>query len=473
MSTSAAHNPGRASGPKVLRVGIISNGKIIEERLLRKREAVTIGSAPRNTFQIPASDMPATLQVFDVRGSDYHLVFDEKMTGRVSLGEGVTELAALRQGGKAQQEGGRWRVKLSEGSRGKVVLGEVTILFQFVTPPPARPKAQLPAAMRGGWIRNLDWNLAIILLLSAVIQGGSVWYIQVQDWPEPRDVKGLPDRFVQVLAPQEEKKEPEKPEEELKPEEDLDGEKQKADEQEEKKVAKPKEQPKPADPDKRAAVEAARKKALAKDVENKTILKKLGALSPEGGTVADALRGGAAKRSLDEAFAGSSGVEEGTAGQDRSGLRRAGSADAKGAGNTADIGDLRGIKGAGEAKVDTGEKREAVAVKARVNIRGSGSVVGDGVIDKGRVSAVFKARAAALQSCYERELKKNPKLGGKLVVRFVIGSAGRVTSVNVSGSVGSATVNQCVSSRISGWKFPKPEGGSVTVSKSIVFSSSN
>lgn len=462
----------RKSGPKVLRIGIIQNGKIIEERLMRKRQTVTIGHNPKNTFHIPASGIARSQVLFDLKGESFWLCFDDKMGGRVSLGEGVTDLGSLRKGGKASKDGAGWRVQLSERSRGKVTLGEVTLLFQFVTPPPARPRPQLPASMRGGWVRNLDWNLLLILLISAVVQGGSVWWVQVQDWPEPRDVKALPDRFVQVLQPPEEKQEPEKKEEDIKVDENLDAEKSEEKKKPEKKVVK---KPKKveSDPDKKAAAEAVRKKALAEKVESKTILKKIGSLSPGGGSLADALRGGAAKVDLDEAFKGSTGVAEGTAGADRSGLRRAASANAKGAGDTADIGDLRGVKGASKAKVDTGAKRKAVSVKGRVSIRGSTSAVGAGVINKAGVSAVFRSRAGALQSCYERELKKNPKLGGKLVVRFVIGQAGRVTSVSIGGSVGSSAVNGCVASRVRGWKFPKPEGGSVTISKSIVFAPSN
>jgi TonB family protein len=92
-------------------------------------------------------------------------------------------------------------------------------------------------------------------------------------------------------------------------------------------------------------------------------------------------------------------------------------------------------------------------------------------MDKTQLSAVFRAREGALRSCYERELKKNPSLGGKLTVKFTIGGAGRVTSASVTKHLdGSSAVGECVVSRIQTWKFPSPEGGDVTVSKSIVFS---
>ena len=34
----------------------IQNGKIVEERLVRKRENVTIGQSTKNTFVVPASN---------------------------------------------------------------------------------------------------------------------------------------------------------------------------------------------------------------------------------------------------------------------------------------------------------------------------------------------------------------------------------------------------------------------------------
>lgn len=445
MSANAA----RTTGPKVLRIGIIQNGKIIEERLLRKRSTVTIGHHTKNTFHIPAANIPRSLTLFEVKGGDFQLHFDEKMEGRVSLGDGVHDLGSLRKGGKATRSGSDYVVAISEKSRGKLVLGEVTVLFQFVTPPPPRAKPQLPATMRAGWIRGLDWNLLIILAISALVQGGSVWWVQAQDWPEPRDIKALPDRFVQVLTPPEQ-------EEVKKTEEDIELEKVEGEGEGEPEDA-PEEKPKtpvkrkPVDPDRQAAKEASRKKALSESVENRTILKKLGAVTGEGGSLVDALAGGAGRIGLDDAFAGSTGVQDGTAGAERSGIHRVGSSDATGTGRKASIGDLKGPKGSENIQVDTGDKGQAVAVKARVNLRSTESVVGSGVVDKKRLAAVFRARGGALRSCYERELKKNPSLGGKVVVRFTIGSAGRVTAASVSKHLsGSEAVGNCVVSRIKG-----------------------
>ena len=466
----------RKTGPKVLRVGIIQNGRPIEERLFRKRQPVSIGQTPKQTFCVPVADIPKSFTLFDLKGDDYVLNFTPKMSGRVSLGDGVHDMSSLRKSGKAKAQGDFHQVKLNNKSRGKVVLGEVTVLFQFVVPPPPKPKPQLPASMRGGFVRDIDWNFAIILMISALVQGGAVFWVENTDWPEPRDVGAIPDRFVQVLAPQVKEEEEDKFEEEEKKDEVVDGEGEPEEVKEQPKPKPQKRVARVADPDRKAAKMAERKRALAKTVENKTILRTIGTLGGEGQpSLVDSLTGGADRKSLENAFAGSTGVSTASSDVERSGLRRAASAKATGTGSKTGIGDL-GVKGAAAAKkgVDTGSKREGPKVKARVSLRGATAVVGSGIVDRNAVSAVINRRRGALVSCYERELKKNPNLKGKITVRFTIGTAGRVTSSSVANStLSSAAVGSCVASRIRGWRFPKPEGGSVSVSKSFVFAPGN
>ena len=52
--------PASSSG-KILRVGVIRDGKIIEERHMRHPGAVTVGQDGTNTFVIPASELPVEL----------------------------------------------------------------------------------------------------------------------------------------------------------------------------------------------------------------------------------------------------------------------------------------------------------------------------------------------------------------------------------------------------------------------------
>ena len=51
-------------GPKVLRIGVVQGGRIIEERIVRKRETISIGHSERNHFVIPARILPARFDLF-------------------------------------------------------------------------------------------------------------------------------------------------------------------------------------------------------------------------------------------------------------------------------------------------------------------------------------------------------------------------------------------------------------------------
>src|SRR4051794_16694685 len=142
MATVAAQNQMTERGDvKILRIGIIQNGKIVEERLVRKRDNVTVGQSTKDTFVVPASNaLPRTFVLFEVTPAGYALNFTDAMDGRVSLGDQVVALPQLRTAGKAQKKGDLWHLMLSDRSRGKVVIGDVTMLFQFVTPPPVQPR---------------------------------------------------------------------------------------------------------------------------------------------------------------------------------------------------------------------------------------------------------------------------------------------------------------------------------------------
>ncbi|HEV3026917.1 MAG TPA: energy transducer TonB, partial [Planctomycetota bacterium] len=52
---------------KILRIGVIQGGKIIEERHLKRRDTVSIGLDSRNTIVVPASNLPQSFPVFEFK----------------------------------------------------------------------------------------------------------------------------------------------------------------------------------------------------------------------------------------------------------------------------------------------------------------------------------------------------------------------------------------------------------------------
>src|SRR5678816_2548907 len=162
--------PQQQMGPRqrILRIGILLGGKIVEERLIRERTSVTIGQSMKNTFSIPVEGLPLELTLFALHEGKYYLRFLNKMDGRLSSGDQVTTLDALK-GHGAHNHGDYWQVPLSENSRGKLSLGDLTILFQFVTEPPRQPKPMLPASVRGTFADRFDPRLSVIMGTSIII----------------------------------------------------------------------------------------------------------------------------------------------------------------------------------------------------------------------------------------------------------------------------------------------------------------
>ncbi len=75
-----------------------------------------------------------------------------------------------------------------------------------------------------------------------------------------------------------------------------------------------------------------------------------------------------------------------------------------------------------------------------------------GARDIDEVNTIVQAHSPAIQYCYEREVRRNPDLKGKVVVRFTILPNGTVTKAKIiSSSLNSQSVERCILSRISRW----------------------
>ncbi len=69
-----------------------------------------------------------------------------------------------------------------------------------------------------------------------------------------------------------------------------------------------------------------------------------------------------------------------------------------------------------------------------------------------KVSEVINRHNSSIQYCYQRELKQNSELKGKLVVRFTVTPDGKVKDVKViSSTLNNFSVERCVVSRIKRW----------------------
>jgi len=86
--------------------------------------------------------------------------------------------------------------------------------------------------------------------------------------------------------------------------------------------------------------------------------------------------------------------------------------------------------------------------------------VASGDLDIGGANATIKRGYAAIKACYDRGLKRNPKLGGKLSVRITVTGAGAVGNVAViDETLNDPEVTACMKASMRGWRFPPAQGG--------------
>lgn len=441
--------------PRILRIGVIRGGKIIEERLVRKRSTVTVGTGTRNSIVLPATKAPKSFGLFELRGSEYYLAFTDEMSGRLSVGEQATDLQSLKAQNLVRKTGDTYHLKLSEDSRGRVSVGECIILFQFVAPPPEPVRPQLPATVRGYWMRNIDWpyssTLGTTLACMLVLW---IWAGQIPLPEEDLGIDDIPDRFAKMLMPD-------------KLMEDDEGAGEGAGEEE---APQPKKKAKKEEEDAgggegdseeaRAASEAVRRERIEKKVSGRGLLKILGARGAgglsSGGAVADVFGEGSVGGSGDGAFEGIGGLDVATAAGQK------GQRGMDGAGSAASIEDMgtRGVVG----KAGTGGRGKQ---EARVVARVSSAALQEFDSDsrsQNDIKKVIRRRLGGIKHCYEKRLKRNPDLKGKIVVRFVIHQGGKVIEVEVvENTTGDRELGQCIAARVRSVRFPPAEGGETSV----------
>lgn len=155
-----------------------------------------------------------------------------------------------------------------------------------------------------------------------------------------------------------------------------------------------------------------------------------------------------------------------------------------GVGDGVGTGTTRGSKGRGaggggnvegdfvtnKGPIDTGKERpggtcvgpncKGAAPKA-VAVKLDGATGDFSGLSKEEIDRVIRARAGLFRACYQKELNRSPGLGGKLVINFVIKPDGTVKSARTNGgTLRNAGVESCVKSNIMRLKFPA-KGGAI------------
>jgi len=438
---------------KVLRIGVILGGKIVEERVLPPRQTVTIGSGKRNTVVVAHPSVPDSFTLVSFSGDQYHLHFKEGAEGNVQGPQGQADFGGLVAQGLAKKQGAVYVVPIRDDQRGKVAFGEVNLLWQFVAQPPEAPQPVLPKAARGNHFQSMDRLFVTVLILSLLLHGGT--YVALANTPLPPEVtlEEIPDRYAKVLIPEKLPAPPEKPKEDA------------GSKKEEKVTKKESDDKKPAESaEAQAQRKAARAAAVAKAVQSKGILKVLGALGPGtgSGAVADVFGAGGGMTDVASALSGAGGVAVATD-PGAGGGRKGG-----GQGGAASIGDLAT---SGGGAVAYGAKSE---VKVTGSVAAEEAEIDSAEIDQQKLGAFVKARFGLIKACYENALKRNPNLKGKVTIRFTILETGGLADIEAAvNTIGSADVATCIMATMRSWRTPFKPSGPVTVEYPFVFTPVN
>ena len=464
------HQPA-APLPKILRIGVVLGGKIVEEKLIRKRDTVTIGQSAKNTFAVPAPELPKTFPIFQMTPQGYMLNFVDGMDGRISDGDNIYPLLQMRQSGNARQNGPYWTLPLIDRARGKITIGDLTLLFQFVTPPPPAAKPQLPHSVRGSLLDRIDPYLAVALLFSLVLHSVFVLYARSTEKEKKIDISIVPaedaDRFAHITPPP-------KPKPVAVASNDKGvgvGEQPGPTKGQGGDSDKPHKQPKPTTDTSGDSEPGAREARVSQQVASNTVLQVLGRRTASGsGTIFDVSDGRDPGIDTAKALASAQKISgPSTPGGGKLGGTRGGN-------ETGTVAAGTGVKiGGPSGTVDTGTKGTERVIKADVK---GGKAESDDEEALPGASIAAKIRSAymgGIKGCYERGLKQSPDMAGRVDIEFTIGAMGTVTKSSISSSeLSNPTVESCIKSAAKSWSFNKPkDGASVTVSYPFVFHASS
>lgn len=134
--------------------------------------------------------------------------------------------------------------------------------------------------------------------------------------------------------------------------------------------------------------------------------------------------------------------------------------------NTETIDDLMaGIGGPGQLNI---EKRGNFVIQRPQSVEGAGAT--SAKRDNTVISKVVASHKTSIRMSYEKYLKRDPQLSGKLTIRFTISADGRVIKVRIlENTTGNDNLASDITRKIRMWRFePVPEGVT-TVTYPFVF----
>ncbi len=417
-----------------LRIGLVFDERLISDRIFPHDRQITIGASKNDTVVLDTDDYKGGALSF-VNNKDGSVNFKAASSINVRIAvedQAPRDVKDLIQAGKARKEGDDVVCHLTLGARGRAVMGPYSVLFQVVRQKvtvPTFEKRSVAKRIAGFFVSDVVWtaSFAISLLLAFGIVGQAVIFQRTtgkyldKAKQEEQQVLGTYEVIVELQ------------EEEPPPETVVDVM------PEEKKEEIQKAEEKAAKDDKPAKVEAKPVESTGKTVDPVEHKRNVRAAA-EKKTIAGAFKGmGASSKMFGEAEEGEAGdvfAKRGPGGDDKDGDAPGKGLDIKsgGGGGTVEKVKSGSVKGFGDRKKTVTKVAAKEEKKVAVQLK-LGEMTGGGA-DKGGVARIISRKNSTIQRCYETALRSDPGLSGKVTVRFVVGTAGTITTVTVLGASG-------------------------------------
>jgi hypothetical protein len=423
---------------------------------VRPKAPVLVGETPKCHMRLEGLPVPE-FPVLRFADGEYRFTFARGMTGVVDEKGVRTAFGELVKSRRASADdtiqSAYWVAVPTAGAVRAEVGGKLAI--------EARPRKPSPLKAPPFWER-INYQFLNLFLVLFFIQAGFI--VAANNFPYDTDVLAddlfkNPSRMAKfVIKPPEVKPTPPGPKGESAEKKDEPGqaaEKAKGDEGQMGKKDAPKTNarsaPKAIDPN-------------AKEIVKRTGL--LAALGRGGGGLSTVFGSGGLGGDLRGAVGNMFGPVVGDSyGLGGLGIRGSGSGGG-GQGETIGIGAV-GTKGRGGGLGSYGTGVGGLGNKTDrdVNIS-TGTAVVMGSVDKELIRKVIQDHAAQIRYCYEQQLAVNPRLQGKVSIKWVINGDGSAASAQVDRAgttLDDAKVHDCMMARITSWQFPKPKGGGIAV----------
>ncbi|MBN1482655.1 energy transducer TonB [candidate division KSB1 bacterium] len=425
------------------------------ERTLAAHDRLTLGLSPKNDITVFDSEFPKSHPLIEHRGSFCRVYIHPKMKGAVRYRESTLALQDLIVQELLPRKGDFYVFEFSHGRKGVFDIGDTRVGFLFDGAAPADsglPSYTWKMATRRGLTKDLFFKFLLIAFIVLEVMWG--FYLRNVELPPlaPPEPERVPQRFARFMLPTEI----------AAPLADAGG----AD------VNQPSDTDSESDESQRTGTEQ-QAGGEEKSVSSAGLLGLIGGTGSSNKTSAavDFLLDQGLVKELDDLLGSQTSLKTGRIGRSRNGAGE-GSGSGDGLDELLEFGMSGGIddliaEDAGIERVNL-EKKGDVNIETPQAMRGSEEARGQRTAES--VMAVINSQHGRVMYTYNKHLRQDPNLRGKVSLDLTIAATGRVTDVQVvESTIQNANFIRDLLTIIRQLRFPSISEGSVTVNVPFVF----